>query len=52
MKHIYKIALVLVIIFFGLKVSAQADSTKTYANTEGFGGPKTVGGQLEVDNKP
>ncbi len=30
---------------------AQEDST-SYKNNEGFGGPKTVGGQLEVDNAP
>ncbi|MFT5647254.1 MAG: porin, partial [Aureispira sp.] len=52
MKQIYKTTLTLIIIFFELSVSAQADSTKTYSNKEGFGGPKTVGAQLEVDNMP
>ena len=52
MKQIYKTTLTLIIIFFELSVSAQADSTKTYSNKEGFGGPKTIGAQLQEDNKP
>jgi porin len=31
---------------------AQKDSTVTYNNSEGFGGPKTIGAQLAEDNKP
>jgi len=31
---------------------AQKDSTETYNNSEGFGGPKTVGAQLAADNQP
>ncbi|WNJ18309.1 carbohydrate porin [Pontibacter sp. G13] len=31
---------------------AQQDTLNPYRNTEGFGGPKTVGGQLETDNSP
>ena len=44
--------ILILILFFSIYSFAQVDSTKTYTNNEGFGGPKTVGGQLEVDNKP
>ncbi len=37
--------------FYGTSF-AQIDSTKAYHNNEGFGGPKTIGAQLEADNKP
>lgn len=30
----------------------QTDSTSVYKNEEGFGGPKTVGAQLQIDNAP
>ena len=30
----------------------EQDSTGTYNNEEGFGGPKTVGAQLQIDNQP
>ncbi|PWJ44654.1 carbohydrate porin [Sediminitomix flava] len=33
-------------------VQGQNDSIDSYINNEGFGGPKTVGAQLEVDNAP
>ncbi|MGI9530150.1 carbohydrate porin [Lutimonas sp.] len=31
---------------------SETDSTSTYNNKEGFGGPKTIGAQLQVDNQP
>ncbi|GAB5557437.1 MAG: hypothetical protein SchgKO_16500 [Schleiferiaceae bacterium] len=37
---------------FSSPLKAQTDSTEVYKNQEGFGGPKTVGGQLEADNAP
>ena len=45
---------VIIFLILGFEVAAQenTDSTSTYKNNEGFGGPKTVGAQLEVDNAP
>ncbi len=40
------------VLLFAFNVNAQNDSISNYNNSEGFGGPKTIGGQLEVDNKP
>lgn len=40
-------------LLFASSAFAQGtDTTSTYQNKEGFGGPKTVGGQLEADNAP
>lgn len=44
----YILTFVLSAVFFS---SAQVDTTN-YKNEEGFGGPKTVGAQLELDNAP
>jgi len=35
-----------------LLAQSDTDSTDTYNNKEGFGGPKTIGAQLQVDNQP
>ncbi len=47
-----KQVLFICIFLFTFIANAQNDSISNYNNSEGFGGPKTVGGQLEVDNKP
>lgn len=35
-----------------LVAQTDQDSTQVYKNDEGFGGPKTVGAQLQIDNQP
>ena len=48
-----KILLFVALFVFNILFSqTQKDTTSTYQNKEGFGGPKTVGAQLEVDNIP
>lgn len=47
-----QIAVLLYLIFTSIAVTAQTDSSLVYGNQEGFGGPKTIGAQLEMDNKP
>ena len=45
---------VFIVLFVGswfFSLGQDADSS-TYQNSEGFGGPKTVGAQLEADNSP
>ncbi len=48
MKNLY---LLFFSVIASLSVIGQSTDS-TYSNKEGFGGPKTVGAQLEVDNGP
>lgn len=43
--------LMLSVLSLGALAQEKTDSTH-YSNNEGFGGPKTIGAQLEADNKP
>lgn len=47
-----KYLLLLVLIYAVSSIRAQKDSVETYNNSEGFGGPKTIGAQLAEDNQP
>jgi len=47
-----KKVLILGVLILTFSAKAQNDSINNYNNSEGFGGPKTVGAQLEVDNMP
>ena len=43
---------VCLLIVYTIYGQSEKDSTGTYNNNEGFGGPKSVGAQLQIDNQP
>ena len=47
-----RILLTLTALATSMSVALAQEDTTSYKNSEGFGGPKTVGGQLEADNAP
>ena len=47
-----KYLLLIVMLYAVPSVWAQKDSVETYNNSQGFGGPKTIGAQLAEDNQP
>jgi porin len=49
--NITRVILISLIALISVIAKAQSDST-LYKNNEGFGGPKTIGAQLEADNAP
>jgi len=48
----FKAIIPLIALLFLNNAFAQNDSINSYSNEEGFGGPKTIGAQLSIDNQP